>query len=321
MFVYFFLVALILTSLIWIHKFVEDCFYGYDCEDFQIDRCIVAVIFSALVTLWGLKKKSLALSGAIGGIFVGLILTYSSYCFVACLFTFFFTSSKATHFHSSRKKKLEVNFKEGGQRNWIQVVCNGGTATEIALIYMLNGGCGEIPLDFNKNYLRSWLAAAVLSALASANGDTWASELSILAQSKPRLITTFQKVPIGTNGGVTSIGVLCSAFGGLLVGLSYFVTLFSTVPYFSVIEQAVLSAFIGISSGLFGSFLDSLLGATLQYSGLDPRSGKIVEKPGPGIKHIAGIPILDNHSVNLLMTLIISIAVPTVTAELYSYFR
>ena len=46
---------------------------------------------------------------------------------------------QATSYRESEKRKIEgAAFKEGGQRNWVQVICNGGVATEIALLYLVN---------------------------------------------------------------------------------------------------------------------------------------------------------------------------------------
>lgn len=50
------------------------------------------------------------------GLFVGFILTISSYLFLVCLITFFITSSRATKFRGDRKRKLEDEFKEGQYR-------------------------------------------------------------------------------------------------------------------------------------------------------------------------------------------------------------
>lgn len=76
--------------------------------------------------------------------------------------SFFIVASKATKFRSAEKRKLEVDFKEGGQRSWIQVLCNGGMATQFALLYLIDSGCGERPIDFDKDYRSSWLSIGIL---------------------------------------------------------------------------------------------------------------------------------------------------------------
>ena len=46
------------------------------------------------------------------------------------------------------------------------------------------------------------------------------------------------------------------------------------------------------SSGLFGSLLDSLLGATIQFTGLNLDTDKITGKRGKNVKHISGTAYL-----------------------------
>lgn len=70
--------------------------------------------------------------------------------------------------------------------------------TELALLYMIENGPGEIPIDFAKQPTASWMCLSLLAALACSAGDTWASEVGpILSKSSPRLITTWEKVPVG----------------------------------------------------------------------------------------------------------------------------
>ena len=98
----------------------------------------------------------------IKGLLTGFILTLTSLAHLACLMSFFVSSSKATKFRMDRKKKFDCDFKEGGQRNWIQVLCNGGMASQLALLYLLDVGCGERPIDFVKDYRSSWLSMGIL---------------------------------------------------------------------------------------------------------------------------------------------------------------
>jgi len=73
----------------------------------------------------------------------------------------------------------------------------------------------------------------------------------------------------GTNGGVSWIGLLCSIIGGLLIGIFYYIVILNTIDV-AVLQLAAPQWPIIIVAGfggLFGSILDSILGATLQYSG------------------------------------------------------
>ncbi|XP_024081465.1 transmembrane protein 19 isoform X3 [Cimex lectularius] len=275
-----------------------------------------------LVVSWGLKKKSLNKSGAIVGLFIGFILTLSNYGFMLSLIVMFITSSQATKFKSKLKKRLEVDHKEGGQRNWIQALCNGGMATQLALLYLLEAGSGERPIDFIQDYRSSWLALGVVGTIACANADTWASELgTVLSKSDPWLITTGRKVPKGVNGGVSLIGLLVSLVGGCVIGASYYLVVVYTADSKHIGESPPQWPIIPTSAlaGLLGSVVDSVLGATLQYSGVDKKTGLVVEHVGPDVVYICGRRILDNHSVNLISTIITGLVTPRIANMIWPY--
>lgn len=73
----------------------------------------------------------------------------------------------------------------------------------------------------------------------------------------------------GTNGGITLIGSLFSMVGGGLVGLAYYIT------QIFLLRESFLDRgppqwpllIVGLLMGIIGSTVDSLLGATFQYSG------------------------------------------------------
>lgn len=91
-----------------------------------------------------------------------------------------------------------------------------------------------------------------------------------MSKSDPYLITTFKKVPKGTNGGVSLIGTILSTFGGLVVGISHYLSILyfadkTTLMYAPPQWPIILYGGLG---GLIGSVIDSVMGASLQYSGM-----------------------------------------------------
>ena len=139
---------------------------------------------------------------------------------------------------------------------------------------------------------------------AAVAADTFSSELGILAQSKPRLITSWnlRAVPPGTNGGVTVAGTLAGYLGAFTIAVTSAVLL----PFCSVGSttktgklfgenqpgfaggtgwgaQEVLLWIVAVTVwGGLGSLLDSFLGGWLQASVIDSRTGKVIEGSGGG---------------------------------------
>merc|ERR1712105_376634 len=178
------------------------------------------------------------------------------------------------------------------------------------------GGSADLPVDFRNQYRASWLGMAVLGAMACCNGDTWASELgTVLGTSDPVLLTTFQK---STNGGVTVIGLACSLVGGLVIGFAYWLGIVMSAASLdlALAPTQLLVILVGGLGGLLGSLLDSLIGARLQFSGRDSKTGQIVEVEKEGVVPISGKMILDNHSVNLVSTILTALLVPKVALGL-----
>lgn len=86
--------------------------------------------------------------------------------------------------------------------------------------------------------------------------------------SSPCCVLTMYCVS-GTNGGVSVMGLLSSLVGGCMVGLGYYMAILASLgpavlesapPQWPIIVIAALAGFLG-------SLIDSLLGATVQYSG------------------------------------------------------
>lgn len=119
---------------------------------------------------------------------------------------------------------------------------------------------------------------------AAVAADTFSSELGILSKSPPRLITSpsLRVVPPGTNGGVTLTGLLAGLFGAFTIALTSVLLLpfCGTGDFAWDLTDRVKWVIVVTLWGGLGSVVDSILGAVLQASVLDKRTGKIVEGSG-----------------------------------------
>ena len=266
-------------------------------------RLIVAVMLATLMSAYGYRKRSLNKSGAAFALLVGFVSCSASVTFGLVLIAFFIGSSRVTKIGAKKKAKIEDGHQVGGNRNWIQVLANGGVGTYLAAAYWYRtrqtGLDPELPLDFATRPAESMVQAAYLSAYACCNADTWASELGVLSKATPILVTRpWRRVPAGTNGGITTLGTMASLMGGLLIGLVYWGLSVALEPVGTPPVARWPLAVLGAATGVAGSLIDSLLGATLQYSGFCESKKLVVEKPGETVRHLSGLNVLDNHQVN-----------------------
>lgn len=95
-------------------------------------------------------------------------------------------------------------------------------------------------------------AKLIRSQLATNFGDTLASELGILASSQPYYILTFERVPAGTNGGVSLYGLVMSALGGAAIGLVMVIDLMIERTCYGT-GWAVEMILFGTAAGFLGS--------------------------------------------------------------------
>ncbi|NJR41790.1 MAG: DUF92 domain-containing protein [Akkermansiaceae bacterium] len=75
---------------------------------------------------------------------------------------------------------------------------------------------------------------------------------------------------------------------------------------------------VGLFGGFFGSLVDSLLGATLQFSGYSEERDKVVNYPGPGVHKISGTHILTNNQVNVVSASITAVVTALICIVLFA---
>ncbi|KAG5564622.1 hypothetical protein RHGRI_000724 [Rhododendron griersonianum] len=228
----------------------------------------IAALVSSAIAVRSYRRKSLNLSGAFLGFIVMTVHIAVNYRFGAMMLVFFFTSSMLTKVGQEKKRSVDAEFKEGGQRNWIQVLSNSGIAAVLVLTVWKLTGSQDKCLDSKESHLVTALIGGMIGHYSCCNGDTWSSELGVLSDAQPRLITTLKPVRKGTNGGVTKAGLLAATAAGSIIGLIFVIFgFFTTRCTFDVALKQLLVIPLSALAGLGGSVIDSLLGATLQFSG------------------------------------------------------
>ncbi len=211
------------------------------------------------------------------------------------ILTFFFLSSILSKVGKARKKKFDLIFEKGSQRDMGQVVANGGVGWILMIAY---------PFLPNESW-RDLFYFGYLGTMAAVQADTWATEIGTMIRNpKPISIVNFKPVPAGTSGGITVIGTSGALLGALVIAASGWLsnmTLVDSVGWAKVLLAVSLA-------GLVGSLVDSYIGATLQAQYYDEHRDKITEKThhqnedGTLVPNqlIKGVRWIDNDFVNFM---------------------
>ncbi|MGH2582111.1 MAG: DUF92 domain-containing protein [Anaerolineales bacterium] len=245
----------------------------------------LGALFSGIA--WYLR--ALTASGVLAAtVLGGLIFGFAGLPWAILLVVFFASSSALSRLFENRKRSVMETFAKGGRRDLAQVAANG--AVPALIVFGLALELISIPA--------AWMAFA--AALATVNADTWATELGVLSPSNPRLVNTGRKVPRGTSGGISLLGSLAALGGALLIAL--LAGLFLKPPNLIIAVSALTII------GLVGSYVDSLLGATVQAIYYCPSCKKETERfpehtCGTKTVHRRGWRWLTNDWVNFLSAL------------------
>jgi len=249
-----------------------------------IGRVVVGVCVSGAIAALALRRRALSSSGALAATVVGATIWIGGGpIWFAALGVFFVTSTLLGRVGAARKERTKLEFSKGDTRDAWQVLANGGVAALAALLMAVAPDA-------------RWLYAFA-GALATANGDTWATELGVLSRGEPRSIVTLRPVPRGTSGAVSGLGLLATVAGALVVGVT---ASFATGRPLRLVLAAVVA-------GTVGALVDSLAGATVQEQfhchGCARDCESAVHHCGAAAERVRGIPGFGNDLVNLSATL------------------
>ncbi|KAG0635017.1 integral membrane protein DUF92-domain-containing protein [Tuber brumale] len=277
---------------------------------------ILASSATTFLVVRALSRKSLTPTGVLFAVLTAIIHALHPWNLpFVLLISFYALATAATKVKHEVKAKLTMSSSGApggeGARNHIQVLANSIVASVLVLAH-----CYQLRVISSKDFaqregvffhgdiLAIGIIAHVCRNYAAVLADTLSSELGILSKTRPVLITTLRKTPPGTNGGVTLFGVLAGGVGSAIIGLISVILLpycplptnafgfplrkgqtriylgnnGNYYPTWGVKEKILFVAFATIV-GVFGSLLDSLLGAVFQKSVIDIRTQKIVEGP------------------------------------------
>ncbi len=190
-----------------------------------VARAVRAVDWGGAVAGWAVALI-LYLSAGLGG-FLGLI-------------GVFLCAWLTTMFGAARKQMLGLAEKKKG-RSAAQIVAN----------LLAPAVCGLLALRLGPAHV--WYVA-MFAALAEAAADTTSSEIGMASGRQPRLISTFERVAIGTDGGITSVGTAAALPAALLIALIALKA--GLIQRHDIIPVMV--------AGVAGMLLDSVYGAVFE---------------------------------------------------------
>ncbi len=178
-----------------------------------------------------------------------LVILFAGPAWFMLLLAFYLLGGGFTRYGYAYKHKLGIAQSRGGVRGYKNVYSNSLVPLAMAVCHGIYGS--------------DLFVLAFIGAVATANGDTLASEIGQTSKSKPRMITTMQVTETGVDGGVTPLGEAAAFAGSIIIGLLAAATGMS----------GAYGILAGTIAGFLGTNFDSLLGATLQQKGYLTNNG------------------------------------------------
>lgn len=207
----------------------------------ELHTIILVFLFALVLGVGAYWAKAADTNAVISETIVGfLVIIFAGWNWFLLLLVFYLMGGGFTRYGYAKKEKLGIAQSHGGARGYKNVFSNSLVPLAMAVCYGIYGN--------------DLFIYAFLGSVATANGDTLASEIGETSSSRPRMITTLKKTDPGVDGGVTLLGEGASLIGALIIGILAAIT--GMTGSFGIA--------IGAIAGFLGTNFDSLLGATLQ---------------------------------------------------------
>jgi uncharacterized membrane protein len=187
--------------------------------------------------------------------------------------------------------------KQGKARDHWQVLANGGIFMLLAFLAFANGaGWLNIYLGIQSNVVSFGETCNLLAliSLSVSCADTLSSDIGRVWGGNPRNILSGKKMIKGVSGGVTFAG-----FVGAFLGAAA-ISVFAFYSDFTLLGDHKNLFWLVLIFGVFGSIMDSVLGAIFQAKYLD-ETGKLVDSSAGGRRALGkGIEWVTNDVVNAI---------------------
>ncbi|MCZ7406220.1 MAG: TIGR00297 family protein [Candidatus Methanoperedens sp.] len=225
--------------------------FGYNVDTVYLMQVLV---FSFVLGYLAYKARIADISAMLSATLLGVVIILSSnkgWFLFSILLAFFLLGSLFTCYKYGYKLARGIAEGKGGARGYKNVFSNSLAALALAVAYGIFPAHGQI------------LLAGYLGSVATACGDTLASEIGETYKGEPRMITTFKKARPGTDGAISHLGEAAAFFGAFAIA----------VLAFFFIKKDITLMIAAAAGGFIGTNIDSVLGATLQQKGYLSNNG------------------------------------------------